>query len=225
MTESPDPPVQAARAPGAAAASVPPAIAPPPVALAPVPPVRRPGLDPATRVQTIIVAVVIAAMFWGSQILNEAIPVSAQGQVAPGESVEIGGGARITPLDGWVSTPHENGTGIRLEKGIVVIDLFPETFDGSAGDLARAYLEEVLKPDATQLTATEPEVETNANASAAQFTYQGLFKGVDVAIEGEVTAILLGGRGVIADAWSSQGDLAGLLGEIHAMLGTIEVAS
>lgn len=192
--------------------------APPPTVVA-----RRPGLDPATRFQTIVVAAVIAVLFWGSQILNEALPASAQGQVAPGEAAEIGDGAWITPRTGWVASPHDNGAGIRLEKGVVVIDLFPETFGGSAGALAKGYLDQVLEPGATQLTVTDIEVATTAMGTAARFSYQGIFEGIEVPIEGEVTALFIGRQGVVADAWSRQGDLASLLGEVHAMLETIEV--
>lgn len=184
---------------------------------------RRPALDPATRRQTFVVAAVIAVLFWGSQILNEALPASAQGQVAPGEAAEIGDGAWITPLAGWALSPHDQGAGIRLEKGVVVVDLFPETFGGSAGALAQGYLDQVLKPGATQLTVTDIEVASTAMGTAARFSYQGIFDGVDVPIEGEVTALFIGRQGVVADAWSRQGDLGGLLGEVHAMLETIEV--
>jgi hypothetical protein len=201
---------------------------PPPTALPPgALPYRQTGLDPATRRQTVIVAVVIAALFYGSHVLNEALPASAnnQGQVAfaPGEPVAISPEAQITPLDGWIATPHDSGSGIRLEKGVVSVDLYSEAFGSNAGDLAGAYLKRVLEPDATQLNASETEVVTTETGTAARFTYQGIFKGVDVPIEGEVTALFASGHGVVADAWSSQGDLGNLLGEVHAMLGTIEV--
>jgi hypothetical protein len=185
---------------------------PPPPASAATP-ARRSGLDPATRRQTVIVAAVIAALFYGSQVVNEALPANAQGQVpvAPGEPAAISADARITPFLGWVVTPHDGGNGIRLEKGIVAIDLFSETFGSSAGDLAGAYLDDVLRPDATQLTTSATEVVTTETGTAARFAYQGIFQGVDVPIEGEVTAIFAKGRGVIADAWSRQGDLGDVL--------------
>lgn len=221
MTETVLPPPPAAAPPAVA----PPGAPPPGAERGAAPRTRLGALDSGTRRQTIVVAAVIAALFYGSQILNEALPANAQGQVAAGGTVAIGEASRITPLDGWVVTPHEGGPGIRLEKGIVVIDLFPETFGQNAGDLAKAYLDEILRPDATQLTTTETEVATTPNGSAARFGYQGMFTGVDVPIEGEVTAVFVGGNGVIADAWSRQGDLGSLLGEVHAMLETIEVGS
>lgn len=185
---------------------------------------KRPGLDPATRRQTFVVAAVLASLFFGSQVLNEALPAVAT-TVTPGEAIDIGDGARITPLGGWVASAHENSAGIRLEKGVVVIDLYPETVGGNASALAQAYLDEVLKAGATQLTTTEFEVATGDNGTAARFNYQGLFEGVEVPIEGEVTAVFIGAQGIVADAWSRQGDLGSLLGEVHAMLESVEVVS
>lgn len=204
----------------------PPTTAAAPAPLVPAQAVRRPGLDRTTRRQTFIVAAVIAALFYGSSVLNEALPANATDQgkaTIAGEPIAVGDGLRITPLAGWVSSPHENSAGIRLEKGVVVLDVYPETQGGNAGALAKAYLEDILKADATQLTTTDTEVATSAEGTAARFGYQGIFEGIDVPIEGEVTAIFIGDQGVVADAWSRQGDLADLLGELHAMLDTIEV--
>lgn len=170
-----------------------------------------------------IVAAIIAALFFGSQVLNEALPANAADQ-RPGEPVFIGANTRITPFGGWVATPHESG-GLRLEKGFVAIDLYQEAFGDDAGDLASAYLEEVLRATSTQLTATDVEVVTTTNGTAARFAYQGMFAGVDVPIEGEATAIFVDGIGVIADAWSPQGELGDLLDEVHAMLETVEFRS
>jgi hypothetical protein len=202
--------------------AAPPPTAPPPPSLAH----RVAGLDPATRRQTFIVAAVLGTLFFGTQILNEALPAAADAttiEVAPGNPVAIGSGWQITPLDGWAASPHDSGTGIRLEKGVVVVDLFPQEFE-SAGDLAQAYLDQALKANATQLTATDIETATANNGSAARFTYQGLFPESDGAIEGEVTAIVVSGQGVVADAWAAQGDLGGQIGEVHQMLDTIQVA-
>ena len=220
-----------------ASSPTPPAVLPPP-AMPPPAPVAPPataatvvrrvagGFDPGTRRQTVIVAAVLAALFFGTQVLDEALPAAASPtaiETAPGNPVSIGEGWQITPLDGWEATPHDSGSGIRLEKGVVVVDLEPEAFD-SAGDLAVAYRDQVLKADATQLTATDIETTSASGGSAARFTYQGIFPESDGAIEGEVTALVAGGSGVIADAWSPQGDLGEQLADVHQMLDTIEVA-
>jgi hypothetical protein len=216
-----------------------PVAAPPPAPVPPVPPApthpgapaqlaRRVagGFDLATRRQTVIVAAVLAAMFFGTQVLDEALPAAASPtaiETTPGNPVSIGEGWQITPLVGWEATPHDSGSGIRLEKGVVVVDLAPESFD-SAGDLAVAYRDQVLKADATQLTTTDIETTSASGGSAARFNYQGIFPESDGAIEGEVTAIVAGGTGVIADAWSPQGDLGDQLGDIHQMIDTIASA-
>jgi hypothetical protein len=181
------------------------------------------SLDPATRRPTFLVAAIMAGLFFGSQIVNEALPTGGTDQALPGNPIPIGAHAQITPVDGWVASPHTDGSGIRLEKGVVVVDLFPETFGQSAGDLAAAYRDEVLVAGATQLNATDIETTTVANGSAARFLYQGIFPEADSAIEGEVTAVFVAGQGIVSDAWSRQGSLGQLLGEVHLMLGTLEV--
>ena len=230
MTEATPPPsarsATTASATTASATTAPPAPEASPVA--PVAPARRPGLDPATRRQTFIVAAVIAALFYGSSVLNEALPANAADQArvtVAGEPIAVGDGVRITPAAGWVSSPHDSGSGIRLEKGVVAIDLYPETAGGTAAALAKAYLDDILKPGATQLTATDTEAVTGAKGTAARFSYQGIFEGVRVPIEGEVTAVFIGAQGVVADAWSRQGNLESLLAEVHAMLDTIQVGT
>jgi hypothetical protein len=171
----------------------------------------------------VIVAVLIAGLFFGSQILNEAIPVHAgTGGRDPGTPVSIGPNSQITPLRGW-SVGELEGGGLRLEKGYVAIDLLSPDLSGSAADLARAYVDEVLRPAAEQLTATDPEVATGEAGSAARLRYAGIFTGANGTIEGEVTVFVASGATVVADAWSPQGELAVLLGEVHEMLDTIEV--
>jgi hypothetical protein len=206
---------------GPEAITAPDALAAPPAPVAP----RRSGLDAASVRPTLIIAAIIAALFYGTQILNEALPAAASDiPVSASGSVEIGPGAVITPLDGWAASAHDTTDGIRLEKGVVVIDLYAETFGSSAIELANAYRDQVLQADTTQFTATRPEIVTLANGTAGvRFRYQGLFTGVDVAIEGEVTVLYNAGLGVVADAWTRQGDLDGSLGEIHDMLQTVEV--
>lgn len=203
----------------------PPAAAPPAAAQPALPTARRAGrFDPGTFRQTLIVAGVIAALFFGTQVVDDALPAAAtQGaiDVAPGNPISVGGGWQITPLTGWQATHEDSGDGIRLEKGVIVVDVFPESFH-SAGDLAQAYLDEVLEKQASQLTSTNVQPVTEGGGQAARFNYQGIFNQSDGSIEGEVTAVVSGGDGVIADAWAPQGGLAVDLAEIHVMVDTIE---
>ena len=191
----------------------------------PAPAPRRSFLDQASIRPTAVVAIIIAALFYGTQILNEALPAAAsEVPVTAGGTVDIGPGTTITPLSGWAASAHDSGNGIRLEKGIVAVDLFSESFGSTAVEVAEAYRDEVLKSDTTQFTATTPEVISTASGLVgARFRYQGLFTGIDVAIEGEVTVVCDGGVSAVADAWTRQGGLDAALGEVHAMLQTVEL--
>ena len=177
------------------------------------------SLDPATFRQTLLVAASIALLFFGSPILNEAMPAIAKD--APGQPVSIGEHATITPLEDWVASELQGG-GRRLEKGAVVVDLYPQAAT-AAGPLATLYRDDVLKGQSTQLTTSELRTVASAGSSGARFEYQGIFAGVQGALEGEVTAYVSGGQGVVADAWSPQGRLGPALSEIHEMLTTLEV--
>lgn len=207
-----------------------PVAAPPPATPVPATPVpatparpRLSFLDPASIRPTVVVAIIIAALFYGTQILNEALPAAASDvPISASGTVAIGQGAVITPLDGWTASGHDGGDGVRLEKGIVAVDLFAETFGADAADLAAGYRDEVLAADTTQFTATPIESFTSSNGTpGARFRYQGVFTGIDVAIEGEVTVLFDGGLGVVADSWTRQGNLDDTLGEIHDMLQSV----
>ncbi len=189
---------------------------------APTPPARRFGFDPATRRPTVIVAAVIAALFFGSQLVNEALP-GGTAVVAAGETVNVGGAVTLTAVAGWQRTDLESG-GVRLEKGTVVFDLFPETVTSNGRGLAEAYLEQVLRAASTELTSTDFELATEGTSTGARFRYQGIFTGAEGPIEGEVTAVVNGGNGVVADGWTRQGNLDTLLEEIRRMVASIEVS-
>jgi hypothetical protein len=200
--------------------------APPPTA-SPAPPVvggtpaSPRGLDPATRLQTILVGAVIAALFFGSQLLNEALP-SNTGDVAAGDTVAIGEAATFTAVEGWIRSDLESG-GVRLEKGVVVLDLFPVSQATNASELAQAYLDEVLVGSSSELTSSDIEVATEGAVTGARFRYQGIFTGAEGPIEGEVTAIVRAGIGVVADAWSPQAGLDSLIAEARQIVATIEI--
>lgn len=197
---------------------------PPPAPARPAAPSRSFLDGPSVR-PTLIVAIIIASLFYGTRILNEALPAAAsEVPVSASGSVAIGQGATITPLAGWSASAHEGGDAIRLEKGIVAVDLFAESFGSNAAQLAEAYRDDVLAAGTTQFTTTAVEPLTSSSGTpGARFRYQGLFTGVDVAIEGEVTVLFDDGLGVVADAWTRQGDLDDALGEIHVMVQSIEV--
>lgn len=229
---TPEPPADAVpdAAPPAAsppdAQSVPPPPPPPPPA-----PVAGGGsgralmswLDPQGIRPTAIVAGVILALFFGSQLLNGILPAAAQQggiPVGPGSTVELGA-LRIHLVGGWQAV---NGpVGPRLAKGSVAVDVQSGPFTGDPADLYAEFVNTQLAPFATGFGATQPSAITvGPGVRAARGAYTGVF-GDAGEIEGEVTAMATGGTGYVFDAWGASGTLRSLLAEVQRMLETVEV--
>ena len=130
-------------------------------------------------------------------------------------------------LPGWQQLEAGGALqGVRLQKGSVVVDFRVTQFTGDQVALLTAYVEQILKPDAQQLNVNGVTVVPVNGKNAARATYLGLFNGVTGAVEGELTTLVsAGGTGVIVDAWGAQGSLTPALGEVHAMINTLEVPS
>ena len=191
-------------------------------------------LDPQGKRPTLIVAGVLVALVLGTQIVNAFIPIPNQvpgGPSNPGgpavgaRPVDIGLGARVYALPGWQQLEAGGALqGVRLQKGSVVVDFRVTQFTGDQVALLTAYVDQILKPDAQQLNVNGVTVVPVNGKNAARATYLGLFNGVTGAVEGELTTLVsAGGTGVIVDAWGAQGSLTPALGEVHAMVNTLEV--
>jgi hypothetical protein len=191
-------------------------------------------LDPQGKKPTLIVAGVLAALVLGTQIVNGVIPIPNQAPGGPSNPggptvgarpVDVGLGARVYVLPGWQQLDAGGALqGVRLQKGSVVLDVRVTQFGGDHVALLTAYVNQILQPDAQQLNVNGVTVVPVNGKTAARATYLGLFNGVTGAVEGELTTLVsAGGVGVIVDAWGAQGSLAPALGEVHAMIDTIEV--
>jgi hypothetical protein len=134
-------------------------------------------------------------------------------------------GVRMYGFAGWEQLePGGSLPGIRLQNGSVVLDVRVTEFPGDHLGLLTAYVNQVLQPDAQQLTVGQVNVVASNGRTAARAAYVGLFNGVTGSVEGELTTFIFpNGVGVIVDAWGAQGSLSEALGEIHAMIDTIEV--
>jgi len=206
-------------------------------------------MDPTGWRPTAIVAGVILALFFGSQLLNAVIPVAAVGPGVPGPGPAGPGpvpttgpgpgpvttapppGSTLTvgplamPLQaGWV--PQEvpgSGIIVRLVKGGVAIDVFGSTLQGQtdAAALYTAYMNE-LAGDSDSFGATQPTALTIGNGiPAARGVYTGVFG--DSQVEGQVTTLALGTDGFIFDVWAGSGTLQSLLPEAQQMIDNLRV--
>jgi hypothetical protein len=196
-------------------------------------------LDPQGIRPTVAIAAFLLAFFFGSQILNSVIP--ARGSVplpnpggpqptpiGPGPTSQPGGVGTIImgPLTvqvpaGWQA--FEGPVGPRIAKGSVAIDIQTTGFSGDASALYRSFVDQVLRPNASGLTATEPTlVSIGGGLPAVRGLYTGIF-GQDGQVEGHVTALVVGGQGFIFDAWGPVGTVRPLLNEIELITNTLVV--
>jgi hypothetical protein len=191
-------------------------------------------LDPSGNRPAAIVGLVLLALVFGSLVINAAIPArGAPGvgngpgpgpQPPPGGSVEFAGGVHVYPQPGWTyGMPAQDQ--LRLEKGAAVLDVFVDaSVQGDSAAVLTWYLENVLRPSASQLAVSEVQVvPASGGATGVRQTYTGNFVGVQQPLEGQLTAVILGGRPLIFDAWGAQGQLAPALGDIGRMIDTTEV--
>ncbi len=189
-------------------------------------------LDPTGWRPTLIVAGVMVALVFGSLFLNALIPVSARpgpgggpgpGPVTPGRGVELGNGVFIHPPTGWIA--ESGGAGqIRLQQGLVVVDVRLESgFQGDAAGMVDAFVRG-MQQQASQFTSTPVQiVQLAAGAPGARAAYSGIFPGIQNALEGQVTGVILQGRPLLFDAYAPQGQLASAASEITTLINTVEV--
>jgi hypothetical protein len=188
-------------------------------------------LDPAGKRPTIIIAAALIVAIFGSQFLNALIPVprGLQGGGGGGggggaKTLDIGGGARITPPPNWtVVGPSPNLQGVRLQKGSVLVDVMVASYGGAPQELLQTYVNQVVKAQATQLTLGDTTVGPGANGHvSARAAYVGVFKNAGT-LQGEIVTQVWGNVGVVFDSAAPQGQLQAARGEIETIIGTLEV--
>ena len=182
----------------------------------PSPPLRERRVLPAAGVVLTLVVVVIGGYVTAGALSSPS-----------GNPVEVAGVVTVTPLSGWeLAERFADPPTARLTRGSASLDVAAVSFGGSREELARAYVDEVLEPQAEQLSVSEIETVTLASGlEASRFSYVGTFGDVQVAIEGEVTALVSpSGSAVIFDGWAPSGLLQYALDDVRTMIERAEVA-
>ena len=196
--------------------------------------------------------VVIAALFFGSQLVNAVIPTPG---VAPGPGVGPGTGPvppvvvpdqpadpgngplppgsfltagplRIPLAAGWQPTTNTNSSAIAtMVKGAVQIDLFSTSITGGTGTPSAVYdtYMTFIGQSATGFVSGQPTgIQIGGSLPAARGVYNGVFGSNQ--LEGEVTAFITGtSDGWVWDAWGPSGTLGALLPEIHSMIDNVQL--
>ena len=183
-------------------------------------------LDPTGWRPTIIVASVLLAVVFGTQIINAALPAArpvGPGPVAaPGTAIPVGNGVYIYPPQGWVAQAAGSAA-VRLTKGSV--ELYVRTdLTGDPATMLDTYVRQVLETAASQLTVTTPApIPLAPGTPALRSAYVGTFDGISQTMEGQLTALVLQGRPILFDAWAIQGQLSAAANELDRMIATVEV--
>jgi hypothetical protein len=146
-----------------------------------------------------------------------------------GPPVSVGGIARVQPLSGWEFAGRYAVAGMpaaRITRGNGNLDVLA-TAARVPDELARRYVDRVLKPSAPRLEISEEleRVQFGGQEAGARFAYVGVFDRGGAPIEGQVTVLVSStGWGVIFDAWAPEGLLQYVRADVETMQARAELA-
>lgn len=144
-----------------------------------------------------------------------------------GAPVAVAEGVTITPLEGWeVADRFEDPRGVRLSKGTASLDALGLSFQGSPEELFRAYVTDVLTPQASQIQAAESleTIHLDVGFTAVRGFYFGVFGERNASIEGELTTLLVpGGAGIVFDGWAETASYQSVRDQVNAMVQALQV--
>lgn len=213
MTEPPG-------APGTA-----PGPAPPPP---PPPPPRAPG--EARWVPTVVSLVVLLVVSFGGFLVAGETSAATQeitgDQEEPGQPIELGPGVTINVPPGWSAEPaQDQPPSIRLSNGIGQMYIAISPVAGDPVQQLQVYLDEVLRPQASQIsTSPAQSIDLGTGNAASYFAYLGSFEGVNAPLEGEVAAAVApSGTALIVDGWAPEGQFVSVLEDVRATVLNVEV--
>lgn len=187
----------------------------------PPPPGPEPVRPKVRWLPTLVLAVILGVVVFGGYLAAGALSQPA------GLPVTVAGVIRVQPLSGWeLAARFGNPPGARLSRGSGNLDFAALAFNGSALDLVREYVDQVLEPGAQQLSVSREaeSVTLRTGLVGVRIRYIGLFGRAQSSIEGEVTAVVSpAGTGAIFDGWSSEALLQYVIDDIHRMIDRADV--
>lgn len=148
------------------------------------------------------------------------------GPVEPGQPVEVGPGVSVTAPPGWsVEGPGGEPPSLRLSNGIGQMYIAVSPVSGDPGQQLQAYLDEVLRPQASQISISPAQpIDLPSGDPAAFFAYLGTFEGVNTPLEGEVAAVVApGGTALVVDGWAEEGQFVSVQDDVRSTVVSAEV--
>jgi hypothetical protein len=144
----------------------------------------------------------------------------------PGPPVTVVEGVTIHPAPGWSLTDRlTEPQGVRLISGTGNLLVLVSPVGGGPEGQLLAYIEQVLEPEATQLSVTPVQPITIPSGNvAAVASYVGAFQGASSPLEGEVVAVVgASGTAVVFDGWAQEGQFGAARDDVRAMVAGAEV--
>jgi len=178
------------------------------------------GATPARRwLPAVAVLVVLTMATFGGFVVSAALSEPA------GPPVSIAGVVSVQPLSGW--EPAEAGEVaerpiVRITRGSGTLAVVAwGSVPGDSESLAADVVDELLRDQLDRLTVSEllTTVRLDEGLEAQRFTFVGIDRTTDAAVEGEVTTVVApGGEGVIFVGVAPEGLLAFVDGDLHTMI-------
>lgn len=182
----------------------------------PAPPGRERRVLPVAAV-----VAVLAVVLSGGYIVAGALAEPA------GPPITVASVLRISPLSGWqLAQRFGDPPGARLTRGSGNLDVAAVPFGGDADDLLRGYVDDVLEPQASQLSLSAVEhVSLGSGLRGSRVSFVGTFGDVHSPIEGQISAVVSPtGVGAVFDGWAPSGLLRYVLDDIERMVAGAEVS-
>ena len=143
----------------------------------------------------------------------------------PGAPIPVGP-ISVRPAPGWtVSRQVPDPPQLRLTKGTAQFFVVIPPLQAPAEGQLQSYVDEVLAPQAGQLSVSPIEaVELPSGQPAVLVSYVGSFDGVASPLEGEVLALVSpSGTPVVFDGWAPEGLWVGARDEVRSMVSGAEI--
>lgn len=195
----------------------------------PPPPPKAPG--EARWLPTALSLVVLLFVSFGGFVVAGDTSAATQeitgDETEPGEPIELVPGVVIHPPQGWsVTRPEGQPPSLRLASGIAQMYIVVSPVAGDPVQQLDAYLNEVLVPQASQISTSPAEsIDLLSGHPAAYFAYLGSFEGVNTPLEGEVSAVVApSGTAVVIDGWAPEGQFVSVQQDVRATVLAAEVA-
>ncbi|MGH2663308.1 MAG: hypothetical protein ACRDH8_11000 [Actinomycetota bacterium] len=188
-----------------------------------------PPSEGAKWIPTIGVFLVIAFVVLGGYVVaGESQEFDVGQDSVPGEPVQVTDGVTVTPPEGWeVTQRYADPPGVLLTWGTGNLLVVVPAIDATPEELLQVYLDQVLEPQATQVSVSTKRLDlVLPYGEAVRTSYVGQFEGVASTIEGELTAAVSpGGTDVMFDSWSSQGQYVAVRQDVRQVVAGTEVGS